>query len=112
MSDQAGRGDTATEPPAAPVGIDPRGPRAGAGITAVLLAVVILLWTSPAALVLLAVVAASFLLGAVRGAQGTWQAWVYRVLILPRTHLVRLPYQFLPLDSIVGRSQPAFSRIR
>ncbi|KZM76828.1 DUF4395 domain-containing protein [Cellulosimicrobium sp. I38E] len=84
MSDQAGRGDTAPEPPAAPAGIDPRGPRAGAGITALLLAVVILLWTSPAALVLLAVVAASFLVGAVRGAQGTWQAWVYRVVVLPR----------------------------
>ena len=77
------------EPPASPgragaAGIDPRGPRAAAGITALLLAVTILLWTSTAALVLLAVVAASFAVGAVGGAQRTWQAWVYRVVILPR----------------------------
>ncbi|WP_454041061.1 DUF4395 domain-containing protein [Cellulosimicrobium sp. Marseille-Q8652] len=65
-------------------GIDPRGPRAAAGMTALLLAVTILLWTSTAALVLLAVVAASFAVGAVGGAQRTWQAWVYRVLLLPR----------------------------
>ncbi|WP_455605912.1 DUF4395 domain-containing protein [Cellulosimicrobium funkei] len=84
MSDQAGPEATVTEPGGAPAGIDPRGPRAGAGMTAVLLAVVILLWTSPAALVLLAVVAASFLLGTVRGAQGTWQAAVYRLVLLPR----------------------------
>lgn len=84
MSDEAGRTETAAGPGDAPAGIDPRGPRAGAGITALLLAVVILLWTSTAALVLLAVVAASFLLGAVRGAQGTWQAWVYRTVLLPR----------------------------
>lgn len=84
MSDEAGRPETAVGTGDAPAGIDPRGPRAGAGITALLLAVVILLWTSTAALVLLAVVAASFLLGAVRGAQGTWQAWVYRTVLLPR----------------------------
>jgi len=70
--------------PSAVPGIDPRGPRVAAGITALLLAVVILLWTSTAALVLLAVVAASFAVGAVGGAQRTWQAWVYRVLVLPR----------------------------
>ncbi|MBD5786154.1 DUF4395 domain-containing protein [Cellulosimicrobium terreum] len=82
MSEQHGRDDARR--PAPTDGIDPRGPRAGAGMTALLLAAVILLWTSPAALALLAVVAGSFLLGAVRGAQGTWQAWVYRALILPR----------------------------
>jgi hypothetical protein len=82
MSDQPGRGgaDAAQQHE----GIDPRGPRAGAGMTALLLAVTILLWTSSAALILLSVVAVSFLLGAVRGAQGTWQAWVYRKVILPR----------------------------
>jgi hypothetical protein len=68
----------------APAGIDPRGPRVGAGITAVLLAVVVLLGASTAGLVLLAVVAAGFLLGAVRGAQGTVQGWLYRVLVRPR----------------------------
>ncbi|KAJ8143274.1 hypothetical protein OY671_003592 [Metschnikowia pulcherrima] len=84
VSDQAGPEATVTEPGGAPAGIDPRGPRAGAGMTAVSLAVVISLWTSPAALVSLAVVAAGFSLGTVRGAQGTWQAAVYRSVSLPR----------------------------
>jgi len=68
----------------APAGIDPRGPRVGAGITALLLAVVVLLGASTAGLVLLAVVAAGFLLGAVRGAQGTVQGWLFRTLVRPR----------------------------
>lgn len=67
-----------------PTGIDPRGPRVGAGITAVLLAVVVVLGASTAGLVLLAVVAAGFLLGAVRGAQGTVQGWLFRTLVRPR----------------------------
>lgn len=68
----------------APAGIDPRGPRVAAGVTAVLLAVVVLLGASQAALVLLTVVAVSFLPGAVRGPQATWQAWLFRVLVRPR----------------------------
>ncbi|MFI2295347.1 DUF4395 domain-containing protein [Isoptericola sp. NPDC019571] len=68
----------------APAGIDPRGPRVGAAVTALLLAVVVLLGASPAGLVLLAVVAAGFLLGAVRGAQGTVQGWLFKTLIRPR----------------------------
>ncbi len=73
---------------AAPAGIDPRGPRVAAGITAVLLAVVVLLgvsqstWT--AALVLLVVLAVSFAVGAALGAQGTWQGWVFRTFVRPR----------------------------
>jgi len=67
----------------APAGIDPRGPRFGAGITAVLLVVVLLL-PSPASVVVLAVVVASFALGAVRGVGGTWQGAVYRRLVRPR----------------------------
>jgi len=70
-------------PPASPVGIDPRGPRFGAAITAVLLVVVLLLSGGPAT-VLLAVVAALFALGAVRGAQGTVQGRVYQKLVRPR----------------------------
>ena len=73
-----------TTPTRAPAGIDPRGPRVGAAITALLLAVVVLLGPSTAGLVLLAVVAAGFLLGAVRGAQGTVQGWLFRVLVRPR----------------------------
>lgn len=70
-------------PPASPVGIDPRGPRVGAAITAVLLVVVLLL-SGGSATVLLAVIAALFALGAVRGAQGTVQGLVFRKLVRPR----------------------------
>ena len=65
-------------------GIDPRGPRVGAGITALLLAVILLLGASQAALWLLTFVALSFLLGALRGAQGTWQGGVFKALVQPR----------------------------
>lgn len=67
-----------------PAGIDPRGPRVSAGITAALLAVVVLLGPGVPALVLLAVVALSFLPGAVRGPQATWQGWLFRTLVRPR----------------------------
>lgn len=73
---------------AAPAGIDPRGPRVAAGITAVLLAAVVVLgvaeptWT--AALVLLVLLAVSFAVGAVLGVQGTWQGWVFRTFVRPR----------------------------
>lgn len=65
-------------------GIDPRGPRVGAGITALLLAVTLLLGSSQAALWLLTFIALSFLLGALRGAQGTWQGWVFKTFVRPR----------------------------
>jgi hypothetical protein len=70
-------------PPVSPVGIDPRGPRFGAAITAVLLVVVLLL-SGASATVLLAVIAALFALGAVRGAQGTVQGRIYQTLVRPR----------------------------
>jgi hypothetical protein len=69
-------------------GIDPRGPRVAAGITAVLLLVAVLLGvgdaTRTAALVLLVVLAASFAVGAVGGVQRTWQSWLFRALVRPR----------------------------
>ncbi|MFJ2298457.1 DUF4395 domain-containing protein [Oerskovia paurometabola] len=70
--------------PSSAQGIDPRGPRVGAGITALLLAVTLLLGSSQAALWLLTFIALSFLLGALRGAQGTWQGWVFKTLVRPR----------------------------
>ncbi|MCR6648701.1 MAG: DUF4395 domain-containing protein [Cellulomonas sp.] len=73
---------TPTRP--APAGIDPRGPRVGAGITGVLLVVVLLLGGSAAATILLAVIAASFALGAVGGPSATWQGWLFRTLVRPR----------------------------
>lgn len=75
------------DPRVAPSGIDVRGPRVGAGITAVLLIVVLLLsglgspWPS---LLVLAFVAFGFGVGAVRGPQGTWQGAVFKTFVLPR----------------------------
>lgn len=70
--------------PGTPAGIDPRGPRFGAGLSAVLLAVTLLLGTSTAATVLLAVAVGLFALGSALGAQGTVQGWVFRRLVRPR----------------------------
>jgi hypothetical protein len=67
----------------APAGIDPRGPRVGAAVTAVLLVVVLLLPGSAATVGLL-VVAALFAVGAVRGAQGSVPGLLYRHLVRPR----------------------------
>ncbi|SFJ68237.1 DUF4395 family protein [Cellulomonas sp. KH9] len=76
---------TALRPPGPPAGgIDPRGPRVGAGINAVLLVVVLLLGGGAPATAVLAVVAAGFALGAVRGVPGTWQAWVFGRVVRPR----------------------------
>ena len=73
-----------TSAPPAPAGIDPRGPRFGAALTAVLLVGVLLLGSSPAATALLAVVAASFALGVASGVGGTWQGWLFRRFVRPR----------------------------
>ena len=67
----------------APTGIDPRGPRFGAGVNGVLLVAVLLL-SGSAATVLLAVIAASFALGAVGGPSATWQGWLFRTVVRPR----------------------------
>lgn len=75
-------GPAASRPAAVP-GIDPRGPRVGAAITAVLLVVVLLL-PPGGALALLAVVAALFAVGAARGAQGSVQGLLFRALVRPR----------------------------
>jgi hypothetical protein len=65
-------------------GIDPRGPRVGASITAVLLAAVVLLGASPAGLWLLTFVMLSFLLGTLRGSEGSWQGLLFKKFIRPR----------------------------
>lgn len=64
--------------------IDPRGPRVGASITAVLLAAVVLLGASTAGLWLLTFIMLSFLLGTLRGAEGTWQGFLFKKLVRPR----------------------------
>jgi len=76
-----------TARPGAPAGIDPRGPRVGAGLTALLLVVVLLLtalesvWPS---VVVLALVVVSFAIGTARGPQGTWQGAFFKRFVRPR----------------------------
>lgn len=79
----AGPAAPAGTPAGTPAGIDPRGPRVGAAVTAVLLVVVLLL-PGAAATAGLAVVAALFAVGAVRGAQGSVPGLLYRRLVRPR----------------------------
>ncbi|MDF9714993.1 DUF4395 domain-containing protein [Nocardioides sp. ChNu-153] len=64
--------------------IDPRGPQVAAGLTSVVLALVLVLGDSTAAVVLLAAQVAVFALGAAAGPQHTPYAWVFRVLVRPR----------------------------
>ena len=64
-------------------GIDPRSPQLAAALTAVVLVAVLLL-PSPANVVLLAVQAVLFAIGAARGVQATPHAWLFRTLVRPR----------------------------
>ncbi len=63
--------------------IDPRGPQVAAGLTAVVLAAVLVL-PSPAGVVLLAAQAVLFAIGAARGVHATPQAWLFRTVVRPR----------------------------
>jgi hypothetical protein len=65
------------------VGIDPRGPRVAASLTSVVLALVLVTPTS-VAVVLLAVQAVVFGIGATRGVQHTPYAWLFRRFVRPR----------------------------
>jgi hypothetical protein len=86
MSEPTTTPDTrpAGTPKPAPPGIDPRGPRFGAGVTAVLLVFTLLLGTGPAATALLVVVGLLFVLGVTRGVQGTLQGLAFKAWIRPR----------------------------
>ncbi len=75
---------SADTPRPTPAGIDPRGPRFGATITAALLAITLLLGTGPAATAVLTVVALLFVLGVARGVQGTLQGLAFRAWVRPR----------------------------
>jgi hypothetical protein len=70
--------------PGTPAGIDPRGPRVVAALTAVLLAVALLAAPSALTVALLAVQAAVFAVGALRGIQHTPYSWLFRTLVRPR----------------------------
>lgn len=74
----------AETPPSNPAGIDPRGPRFGAAITAALLVITLLLGTGPAATGLLTVVGVLFALGVARGVQGTLQGLAFKAWVRPR----------------------------
>ena len=63
--------------------IDPRGPQLAAGVTALVLAAVLLL-PAPASVVVLAVQVGLFATGALRGVQATPHAWLFRTLVRPR----------------------------
>jgi hypothetical protein len=77
-----GAASRSTALPAQP-GIDPRGPQLAAALTAVVLVGVLLL-PAPLDVVLLAVQAALFAIGAVRGVQATPHAWLFRTFVRPR----------------------------
>ncbi|MFC6286370.1 DUF4395 domain-containing protein [Nocardioides sp. GCM10027113] len=77
-------GATAGRPAAAAAQVDPRGQRFAAAVTTVVLAAVLLLAPSPAAVALLAVQTALFALAAGLGVQRTPHAWAYRTLVRPR----------------------------
>lgn len=83
-------------------GIDPRGPRFGAGLTGVFAVVALLLGTGPAALTVLAVLAASFGLGVARGVTGTWQGRLFRRFVRPR---------LAPPDELEDPRPPRFAQL-
>ncbi|GAA4708311.1 DUF4395 domain-containing protein [Nocardioides conyzicola] len=65
-------------------GIDPRGPRFAASITALVMIAVLLLAPSTVATVVLAAQAVVFAIGAARGVQHTPYSWLFRTLVRPR----------------------------
>jgi hypothetical protein len=71
-------------PHATRAGIDPRGPQFVAAVTAAVLVAVLLLAPGPIGVVLLAVQAAAFAVGATRGVQRTPYSWLFRTLVRPR----------------------------
>ena len=72
-------------PSAAPrAQLDPRGARFAASLTTVVLAVALLLAPSPATIVLLAVQAVLFAVGAGAGLQRTPYSWLFRTAVRPR----------------------------
>ncbi len=70
--------------PSTTSGIDPRGPRFVASVTAVVLAIVLLTAPGPVGLALLAVQALLFAWGAAAGVQQTPLSLVFRTLVRPR----------------------------
>ena len=81
MNDQSQSEGLASRPH--PPGIDPRGPRFGAGITALLLVTVLLLAPGTAARIVMALVVLLFVIGVSAGAPGSVQGRIFRMFIRP-----------------------------
>jgi hypothetical protein len=64
--------------------VDPRGPRLAAALTAVLLAVALVVAPSPLTVALLVVQAVLFAIGAVAGVARTPYSWLFRRFVRPR----------------------------
>ncbi len=64
--------------------VDPRGPRLGATVTTLVLAVALLAAPGPLTVVLVAVQTVLFALGATRGVARTPYGWAFRTLVRPR----------------------------
>ena len=73
-----------TTPQSPARGIDPRGPRFGALITTVVLAVALLTLSSPVGGILLAIQTVAFALGAIVGLKAQPYGWIYARLVRPR----------------------------
>ncbi len=71
-------------PGGTPRGIDPRGPRFGAMVSALLLAATLVAGNGPTGRALLAVTALLFLAGTVLGPHRSVQGWVFRRWVRPR----------------------------
>ena len=67
-----------------PAQVDPRGPRCAATLTTVVLAVALLVAPSTGTVVLLAVQAVLFGIGAVAGVARTPYSWLFRTFVRPR----------------------------
>ena len=74
---------TPSTPEAVRSGIDPRGPRFVAGLTVVVVAAA-LVAPPTVGLVLAAIQAVLFAIGALRGVQHTPQSWLFRTFVRPR----------------------------
>ena len=64
-------------------GIDPRGPRFGAGVSATILGVAVVLGDTAGGTAVLALAAVLFAIGTARGPQGSIQGWAFRRWIRP-----------------------------
>jgi hypothetical protein len=87
---------TTISPSAKDIQIDPRGYRIGAGITAVIAIVGLVLGSGTAGTIIFAVLAAMFIPGATVGPQATLQSFLFKKLIRPRIGAPKETESFRP----------------